>query len=143
MSCCEAPSLQVGHGHLQLSVKVVALEDNRVPGQCYACTGCIASFVNYVLTRFHGLFPVRCPPCRVQVKSQPLKAYLHFQSIWNVVQAVRETMEGVIPLAVPLIVNIKVGKRWGSMQPVAAPPPQGPPPQQQQQEQQQAQQQEW
>ena len=55
------------------------------------------------------------------------------------VQAVREIMEGVIPLAVPLIVNIKAGERWGSMQPVAAPPPQGPPPQQQQQEQEQAQ----
>lgn len=31
-------------------------------------------------------------------------------------------MTGVVSLAVPLIVNIKVGERWGSMQAVAVPP---------------------
>ncbi|GAB4813275.1 hypothetical protein N2152v2_000321 [Parachlorella kessleri] len=69
-------------------------------------------------------------------------------SVEHVAQAVRDVMEGVIPLAVPLIVNIKAGERWGSMQTVAPTPPQDMPPlqqqhQQQQQEQRERQQQEW
>jgi hypothetical protein len=38
----------------------------------------------------------------------------------SALQAVRGIMEGVISLEVPLIVNIKAGERWGSMQPEPA-----------------------